>query len=164
MTNFFKERLKMLMKETLVQYQFTVEESDLNSGGILFGGRLMAILDNTMASAAQTLTTARMVTGSVDTIRFMRPIDLGETITIRAQVLQTKKRIAEVLAAVYNSRNKLTNYAVFTFVTVDKDVVLPTIEGQTDIEELLQENFENRVTTREKTHQRVFKLLKKGDL
>ncbi len=60
--------------------------SDANPSGHVFGGRLLALCDEAAGIAAMRHCRGRVVTASVDAVRFVAPSHIGEVITARASV------------------------------------------------------------------------------
>ena len=69
------------------------------------GGFLAMLLDETMAhaciSAGQLLITAEM------TVRYVNPVDVGESVKVKAQISETKSRIVETKGWIHKSDGQL---------------------------------------------------------
>jgi len=63
-----------------------VMPGDANPMGTAFGGRIMAWIDMVAAIAAQRAVGA-VVTASVDSIEFEKPVRVGDVVTLKAAVL-----------------------------------------------------------------------------
>lgn len=63
-----------------------ITPAHLNSNGNLFGGQLMKWMDETSFIAARRFTGQKMVTSSVDKIRFKKPVPEGSIVEINAHV------------------------------------------------------------------------------
>ena len=108
---------------------------DTNSLGTLFGGRIMEWMDITAAIAAGRHVGGPVVTLSVDSILFAKPIRLADVVTLKACVNYAGRTSLEVGVRVEredphneNREHCLTGY--FTFVAVGPDgkpVAAPTL-------------------------------------
>lgn len=134
----------MLVKETVAVRQFTVQKEDLNYVGILFGGKLLAEVDEALAQSTYKFTPNKTVTGSIDKFRFIKPLHLDETVTIKSVVSGYTDRVIEVLGQVYNSENELAAYAVLSFIVLKKGTKLPELVPETDFEKQLLSGYEKR--------------------
>ncbi len=105
--------------------------NDTNPLGKLMGGNLMRWMDIIASIAAGKHCKAHVVTASVDHVSFSKPINLGDVITINAQVTRsfnTSVEVSvEVLAAdIKGDNNRRCNHAYFTFVALDDETKRPT--------------------------------------
>lgn len=145
----------MFVKDTIAVSRFTVTEQDLNYIGVLFGGKLLSEVDTALAQAARKATTEKMVTGAVDKFRFIKQINLGETVTIKAQVSGVSKRSIEVLGQVYNDDDELSAYAILTFIILDKNAAAPEIIPETEFEKEMLGGYAKRAKVAKKFHNLV---------
>lgn len=60
--------------------------SDANPSGNVFGGRLLALCDEAAGIAAMRHCRRRVVTATVDAVRFLAPAHIGELVTAKAAV------------------------------------------------------------------------------
>ncbi|WP_412989895.1 hotdog domain-containing protein [Pediococcus siamensis] len=142
----------MQTSETCSEAQFKVTTADLNDLGILFGGKTLAELDRHLADAVRKITAHRFVTGSVDKVRFLRPGQLNEMLTVTAFVSGTQERVAEVFGRVYNAKHELLAYAFFTYVLLNKQARFPAVVAVSDFEKALATNFKQRQQTSLTSH------------
>ena len=121
--------------------------NDTNVFGNLMGGRLMYWMDIAAAIAAQKHCNAPVVTASVDNISFERPIKLGNTVHIEANVTRAFTTSMEVHLKVWGEdfiqqfRYK-SNEAYYTFVALDphgKPKTAPALAPQTEEDKKLFE-------------------------
>jgi acyl-CoA hydrolase len=95
-----------------------------NSHGTVFGGMLMQWIDITAAVAAGRHSGGPVVTASMDRLHFLAPVQLGEVVTLQAQVNFVGRTSMEVGVRVFaeshpgNDRRQATR-AYLTFVAVD---------------------------------------------
>ncbi len=71
-------------------------QSDLNSMGHLFGGRLVSIIDKIAAISALKHAHRAVVTLSIDRLVFRKPVRAGAIITVKASVNRVFNRSMEV--------------------------------------------------------------------
>jgi acyl-CoA hydrolase len=136
---------KKFVKNSYVTMTELVLPNDTNTLNKLMGGRLMHWMDIAAAIAAQKHSNQIVVTASVDNISFNKPHDLGNVITISAQVSRAFSSSMEIYLKVYredipeNSREQ-THSAFFTFVAIDKSgkpIDVPEAVPETDSEKEL---------------------------
>jgi acyl-CoA hydrolase len=100
--------------------------NDTNQLGNLLGGRLMHWMDIAMAIAAARHTGFVCVTASVDEIDFLKPIRLGDVVTLYASVNRVFRTSMEVGVKVFAENIKAgtfvhTNSAYMTFVGLNAE-------------------------------------------
>jgi acyl-CoA hydrolase len=116
---------KKLVKESFVTMTELVLPNDTNTLNNLMGGRLMHWMDIAAAISAQKHSNRIVVTASVDNISFDKPHELGNVVTIEAQVSRAFNSSMEVFLKVYAENipagtRTQTHSAFFTFVAVDQ--------------------------------------------
>lgn len=100
--------------------------ADVNDSGDIFGGWVLAQMDIASGIIAGARAKGRVATITVDAMKFIRPIKVGDVLCIYghvARVGRTSMRIgleAWVLRNRIGAREKVTE-AVFTYVAIDKD-------------------------------------------
>lgn len=121
--------------------EFTLP-NDANSLGTLFGGKLMQLVDLAAALAAARHARNPVVTASVDQLTFLRPVRIGEVVTLQASVNRVFRTSMEVGVKVWaedlrsGSRRHVSS-AYLTFVSFNPDgsrSVLPPVIPETDEE------------------------------
>lgn len=134
-------------KESFTTMTELVLPNDTNTLNNLMGGRLMHWMDIVSAIAALKHSNRTVVTASVDNVSFSKPIQLGNVVTLNAQVTRSFNSSMEVHIEVWSedilsgSRIK-SNSAFFTFVAVDKSgkpVNVPGVITETKDERELYE-------------------------
>src|ERR1700684_373757 len=70
--------------------------NDTNTLGNLLGGRLMHFIDLTAAMAAYRYSRTHVVTAAMDHIDFIRPVHLGDLVTLRSSVKRAFSTSMEV--------------------------------------------------------------------
>jgi acyl-CoA hydrolase len=131
--------------DSLVTMTELVLPNDTNGLNNLMGGRLMHWMDIAAAIAAQKHSNRIVVTASVDNISFSQPIQIGNTVTLKAFVTRAFNSSMEVYIDVTAEdipadKKVHTNKAFFTFVAVDqmgKPIDIPELIPETAFEKEL---------------------------
>ncbi|QTN00956.1 acyl-CoA thioesterase [Sediminibacillus dalangtanensis] len=129
---------------------------DTNSHGTLFGGRLMAHIDDVAAIAARRHARKPVVTASTDSVDFLAPVKEGDTICLEAFVTWTHKTSMEVfIKAVTEDLNtgerKVCTTAFVTMVAIGPDnrpVTVPPVYPESKEEKFLHEEAPKRAELR----------------
>ncbi len=113
-------------RESMVEMTELVLPNDTNLLGNLLGGRLMHLVDVAGAMAAQRHSNRIVVTASIDSVEFKRPVKQGQIVTLKARVTWVGRTSMEVAVEVFSEdfmtgEQKFTNKAYLTFVAVDSD-------------------------------------------
>ncbi|WP_301098943.1 acyl-CoA thioester hydrolase YciA [Otariodibacter sp.] len=102
--------------------------TDTNANGDIFGGWLMSRMDMGGAILAKEIAHGRVVTASVDTISFLRPVAVGDVVCCYGRCVKVGRTSLKVKVEVWikkvieNSRDRYcVTEALFTFVAVDKE-------------------------------------------
>ncbi|MDX1349286.1 MAG: acyl-CoA thioesterase [Putridiphycobacter sp.] len=130
-------------KLSLAESTKLVLPNDTNTLGNLFGGRLLAWMDEIAFVSANRHSKRIAVTASVNNVSFNKPIKLGDTVTLRAKVSRAFTSSMEVIIDVFiedkSSDNIFSsNQAIYTFVAVDQNglpIEIPAIIPETDEEQ-----------------------------
>lgn len=129
---------------------------DTNSHGTLFGGKLMAHIDDVAAIAAVRHARKTVVTASMDSLDFLSPVKVGDSICVEAFVTWTHHTSMEVFVKAV-TENLLTGErmvcttAFLTFVAIDangRPTDIPPIYPETEHEIMLHEGAEERASFR----------------
>jgi len=130
-------------KETEAISTKIVLPNDTNPLGNLFGGRLLAWMDEIAYVSANRHSRRVAVTASINNVSFNKPIKLGETVTLIATVSRAFSSSMEVIIDVF-VENRVTgeqsssNQAIYTFVAVDQNgtpIHVPMLTPETEQEE-----------------------------
>lgn len=119
---------------------------DTNVLGTLFGGKLMAHIDDVAAIAAIRHARKQIVTASTDSVDFLRPVRLGDAICLEATVIATHKTSMEVFVSVIKEDliagdSEVCATAFLTFVAIDetgRPTEIPPVYHETEQEKLLE--------------------------
>ncbi|QQZ08805.1 acyl-CoA thioesterase [Heyndrickxia vini] len=144
------------MRETLTIKTSHVLPPDTNHHGTLFGGKLMAYIDDTASIAATKFARNPIVTASTDSVDFIKPIRVGDAVTLEAMVTHTGRSSMEVFVKI-TSEHLLTGekaiaaLSFLTFVAIDENgrpVEVPIVVPETDQEKWLNETAKRRAEHR----------------
>ncbi|ASK62001.1 acyl-CoA thioesterase [Virgibacillus phasianinus] len=118
---------------------------DTNTHGTLFGGKLMAHIDDVAAIAAARHARKTVVTASTDSVDFLAPVKEGDTICVEAFVTWTHNTSMEVFVKAVTENlvsgvRKVCTTAFLTFVAVDENghpIPVPSVVPETEFEKQL---------------------------
>ncbi len=153
----------MTVKAKSVSESRTVKSShvlppDTNTHGTLFGGKLMAYIDDVAAIAATRHARQHVVTASSDSVDFLHPIKEGYSVCLEAFVSWTHRTSMEVFVKVISENlltgeRKLCALSFLTFVAVDENgnpAPVPNVIAETEEEKWLFEGAPKRAERRRK--------------
>ena len=131
-----------LAKQSIAESTKLVLPNDTNTLGNLFGGSLLAWMDEIAFVSANRHSKRVAVTASVNNVSFDKPIKLGDTVTLRAKVSRAFTSSMEVIIDVFiedrSTDNVVSsNQAIYTFVAVDQNglpIEIPPIIPETEEE------------------------------
>ena len=133
---------KTKAKDTLSIATKVVLPNDTNTLGNLFGGQLLAWMDEIASVSAHRHCRRVVVTASVNNVSFQRPIKQASIVTLEAKVSRAFYSSMEVFVDVYvenhvNGKKEMCNEAIYTFVAVDQNggpIQVPEIVFETEDE------------------------------
>jgi len=136
--------------------------NDTNTLGNLLGGRLMHFIDLTAAMAAYRHARTYIVTAAMDHIDFIRPVHLGNLVTLKSSINRAFTSSMEVGVKVWaedpqTGMNLHVASAYLVFVAIDKDgkpVRVPGLIAETADEVRRQADAQLRREHREREHAR----------
>ena len=129
---------------------------DANHHGTMFGGKVMAYIDDIAALCATRHARLPVVTASTDSVDFLHPVQIGQSVCLEAFVTWTHKTSIEVFVKVVaedlisGERNVCTT-AFLTFVAVDgegRPQLVPGIRPETELEQFLHAGGHARAEAR----------------
>jgi len=120
---------------------------DANAYGTLFGGKLMAHIDDVAAIAAVRHARKSVVTASTDSVDFLKPVKVGDSISVEGFVTYVHNTSMEVFVKVekeglLSADKTVCATAFLTFVALDEDgtpTKVPSIYPETELEKMLYE-------------------------
>ncbi|MDY0394308.1 acyl-CoA thioesterase [Virgibacillus halophilus] len=129
---------------------------DTNAYKTLFGGKLMAHIDDVAAISAVRHARKNVVTASTDSVDFLEPVKEGDSICIEAFVTWTHKTSMEVFAKavtedLLTGERRVSATAFLTFVAVDENgrpIPVSPIVPETQMEKRLYEGAPKRAKAR----------------
>lgn len=103
-----------------------VMPNDANPLGTLFGGKLVQWVDLAASIAAARHARCHVVTASIDSMTFLRPVRIGQLVILKSSVNRVFRTSMEVGVKVFvedlpTSECRHVSSAYLTFVAVDKD-------------------------------------------
>ncbi|WP_188454682.1 acyl-CoA thioesterase [Virgibacillus oceani] len=141
---------------------------DTNNHGTLFGGKLMAHIDDVAAIAAVRHSRLPVVTASTDSVDFLSPVKEGDSICVEAFVTWTHNTSMEVFVKavtenLLTGERKVCTTAFLTFVAIDqygKPVPVPDVYPETEQEKQLHKLAPERAQRRKERRQHSKELAK----
>jgi len=142
--------------DSLVVKNSHVLPTDTNNHGTLFGGQLMAYMDDVAAIAATRHARNPVVTASTDSVDFLHPVNGGDAICLEAFVTWTRNTSMEIFVKAVTEDLLTGNRAVcatafLTFVAVDHNknpIQVPTVYPETEEEQWLHDGAAKRAEHR----------------
>ena len=125
---------------------------DTNHLQTIFGGRVLAYIDEIAAIAAMKHSHCSVVTASIDSVDFLSSARVGDVLELEAIVTFTGRTSMEVFVSVHSmnlltGETKLTTESFLTMVAMDennKPIPVPTVYPETDVEKRLYETGPGR--------------------
>ena len=108
--------------------------TDANYYGDIFGGWLMGQMDLAAGSIAAGYSKGRAVTVAIDAVSFLKPVCVGDEVSIYGEVKQVGKTSMKIAVEAWRrelteaNAEKVTD-ALFTFVAIDGDRAPRKIES-----------------------------------
>ncbi len=106
--------------------KFAARPVDANSGGDMFGGWLMSQMDIAGAIATASITESRFCTGSVEKLRFIKPIMVHDYVEIHAKISEVKAHSVRVeMEVLHTNRANLGSWqqaatGVYVYVAISR--------------------------------------------
>jgi acyl-CoA thioesterase YciA len=100
--------------------------ADTNPAGDIFGGWLMAQMDLAAGNMAARTARGRSVTIAVDAMSFLRPVKVGDEVSLFASLLRTGRTSMQIFVEAwrrdrYTDISERVTHATFTFVALDEN-------------------------------------------
>lgn len=145
-------------RDSLVVKTSIVLPPDTNNIGTMFGGKLMAYIDDVAAISAMRHSRSYVVTASTDSVDFIHPIHEGHAVCLESFVTYTGRTSMEVMVKVIEEDlvtgvRHLCAISFLTFVAIDKNgkpIPVARLVPQTDMEKELYESAKERAEARKK--------------
>lgn len=147
---------KKSWKESYTELQRLVLPADTNIFNDLYGGRLVEWIDNVAAIVAAKHSRRRNVTGSIDSLFFLSPINLGDIVHLTGRVNYVHKSTMEIEVNVFSEEGltgekSFTTTCFLTYVAITQDgrsTEAPGLILETDDDVERSKQGEERRTTR----------------
>ncbi|MGO0061285.1 acyl-CoA thioesterase [Brevibacillus fluminis] len=135
---------------------------DTNNHNTLFGGKLMAHIDDVAAISAMKHARGPVVTASTDSVDFLHPIRVGYEVSLEAFVTWTHNTSMEVFVKVvsedlHTGERTVCATSFLTFVAIGKDgkpTNVPKVIPETEEEKFLHQNAAERAEARKQRRMR----------
>ena len=92
----------------IVEFRFLAEPTDVNFGGKVHGGIVMKWIDQASYACAAQWSKHYCVTVSANAIRFIKPILVGQLISVEARIVHTGKTSMHIYVVVASWRPERT--------------------------------------------------------
>ena len=118
-------------QQSEVTFRFLAEPTDVNFGGKVHGGMVMKWIDQAGYACAVGWSGAYCVTASVSGIQFVKPILIGDLVTVKARLIHTGTSSMHLAVDVQASdlrsgEPRLATSCVMVFVALDRPDGKPT--------------------------------------
>lgn len=131
---------KKAWKQSFSQLQRMVLPEDTNVFNNLYGGRLVEWIDNVGSIVAVRHSRRKTVTGSIDNLFFLSPIQLGDIVTLSGRINYVTSSTMEIEVEVHSEEGttgirRFTTTAFLTYVAIDDlghPTTVPGLELRTD--------------------------------
>lgn len=122
-----------------LNFRFLAEPTDVNFGGKVHGGIVMKWMDQAGYACAAQWSAKYCVTVSIGGIRFLRPILVGQMVTLKAKIVHTGRTSMHVYISIEASDPRLsvireTGHCIMVFVASDEagqPVEVPSWQAKT---------------------------------
>ncbi|NSL52414.1 acyl-CoA thioesterase [Calidifontibacillus erzurumensis] len=126
--------------------------SDANHMGTIFGGTVLAYIDEIAGITAMRHSKSAVVTASIDTVNFVSSAKVGDILFLEASVISTGRTSMEIFVKVETEHletgeRTLTTTSILTMVAVDenkKPIPVPGVIPETEEEKRLFSEAEKR--------------------
>ncbi|MGJ8550214.1 acyl-CoA thioesterase [Winogradskyella wichelsiae] len=122
------------IKESKIEISELMLPSNTNFGGKIHGGYILSLMDQIAFACASKHSRSYCVTASVDKVNFLRPIEVGELVTMKASINYVGKSsmVVGIRVEAENIRTgniKHCNSSYFTMVAVNEGGKTESVPG-----------------------------------
>jgi len=136
-----------MSNKNIVEFRFLAEPTDVNFGGKVHGGMVMKWIDQASYACAAQWSKRYCVTVSANGIRFIRPILVGQMISVTARIVHTGKTSMHIYVVVRagdpkDDKTVVTNRCFITFMAIDESgypIKVPSYIPENQEDKLLEE-------------------------
>ncbi|MCW8833180.1 MAG: acyl-CoA thioesterase [Colwellia sp.] len=133
--------------DSRIEFCFLAEPTDVNFGGKVHGGMVMKWIDQASYACAAKWSKRYSVTVSANGIRFIRPILVGQMVSVSAQIVHTGRSSMHIYVVVRARDPKenstvITNRCFITFMATDESgyaVKVPEFTPESEEEKMLEQ-------------------------
>lgn len=98
--------------------------ADTNANGDIFGGWLVSLMDKATGIEAKRRARSRVVTVAIDSLIFLKPVNVGDTVTCYAELVKVGRTSMQFNVEVWTTsfieeHAKKVAAGLFTFVAID---------------------------------------------
>jgi len=117
----------ILPKDTQPSIRVLAMPADTNSAGDIFGGWLMSQIDIAGSILGHRVTNGRVVTVAVNNFQFIKPVYVGDLVSVFTEVSRIGNTSMDVSIVAYAERKRQEEEcdrvasAIFTYVALDKN-------------------------------------------
>ncbi|MFC6163073.1 MULTISPECIES: acyl-CoA thioesterase [Lactiplantibacillus] len=145
------EALKV--SQTLSVNNHRVFSSDLNEHDTVFGGKILAIIDDNSSIPASRVARVQTVTASVDQVNFILPFQLQDSMCTESYVSGVGHRSIEVFTKIIGEHlatgERFLGLTCFSsFVVAERGITLPPIEPDKPEYQYVCQGYEQRQAER----------------
>ncbi len=120
--------------------------SDTNSSGDVFGGWVLSQMDIAAGICAGQRAQGRVVTASIEAMRFYRPVRVGDILGVYTSVIRVGRSSMDILIEAWVRRDRIgdrekVTEATFTFVAVDADGKSVAIPPRDQLPQYVKDKF-----------------------
>ncbi|WP_179352494.1 acyl-CoA thioesterase [Winogradskyella vidalii] len=122
------------IKESKIEISELMLPSNTNFGGKIHGGYILSLMDQIAFACASKHSRSYCVTASVDKVNFLKPIEVGELVTMKASINYVGKSsmVVGIRVEAENIRTgkvKHCNSSYFTMVAVNEEGKTESVPG-----------------------------------
>lgn len=144
---------KITCKQTLVIANHRVFPQDLNNFGFMFGGRMLALLDDVASISVSRFTRRESVTASIDQFNFIQSFQKDNSVCLETYVSGAGNRSIEVFAkaigeSLFSDERYVGATAFMTFVLRDSEKIANEIVAESDEEKAVIAGYAQRRASR----------------
>lgn len=148
-------------KDSMVIQTHRIFPFDLNPFGYLFGGKLMAMIDDAASISVTRYCRRGAVTASLDSLNFLKPLHENHSVCVESYVSGAHKKSMEVFVKIigenlttgerYLAATCFTTFvAVPSHMNLEKEFTAPHVIPETEEEQLVCSGYEERRATSQK--------------
>lgn len=117
---------KLFSPQGKLALQIVAMPKDTNANGDIFGGWLVSLMDMAAAIESRHRAKSRVVTAAIDSLVFILPVYVGDTVTCYAELMHVGKTSMRFKVEVWTvglqeSDNKKVAEGAFTFVAINEN-------------------------------------------